>query len=49
MYLAGQTINVHPYNSIEDLKEIDCADFDQYIKVGTAAWPKQGIYDQRVE
>jgi hypothetical protein len=37
------------YNSIDDLEEIDCADFDQFIKNGTAAWPKQGIYDQRVE
>lgn len=41
--------DITKYNSIEDLEEIDCADFDQFIKLGAGGWPKQGIYDQRVE
>ena len=37
------------YKTTADLEEIDCARFNDFIKIGTADWPRQGIYDQRVE
>ena len=37
------------YKSKADLAEINCDGIKEFVVVGVASWPKQGIYDQRLE
>lgn len=41
--------NITDYGNITDLKEIDCEDFKAFISMNVSTWPKQGIYDQRLD
>ena len=37
------------YKNIADLEEIDCRTIKEFVVVNASSWPKQGIYDQRIE
>lgn len=40
---------IETYKSTADLQEINCDKVKTFVVVNASSWPKQGIYDQRLD
>ncbi len=40
---------VADYESRAELQEISCEELEKFVILNASSWPKQGIYDQRIE